>query len=230
MENYIKVNIVPKGLRIKITPAIRSRTTTLLTRWEKELTDSSIRLMTILLEEEKVTLEESSKKLKDTIDQALKHKNDPEFVRRELLLQNNIEKYQSSIKERKHKQYKRDLAEFKDKCAYQYLWTKETDVSSTDIESSDTEGNNYTYPRGSYQRGGRNRKRGGGRNRNRGAARWHSPNRQDMGERDNRGLAPYPPQTHTTSGTGPSTSSSPPPFLESNGGAPYGLRDRRRPR
>lgn len=75
LEKYIKSRIVPKGLRISITPATRSRSTTLLNSWKKELTDSSIRPMHILLEEEKKILETSSKRLKELIDQTLKSKS-----------------------------------------------------------------------------------------------------------------------------------------------------------
>lgn len=53
LENYIENIVVPKGLRINITPAGRSCSPELLARWEEAANNSSIRFMTILLEEEK---------------------------------------------------------------------------------------------------------------------------------------------------------------------------------
>lgn len=145
INNYIKAGIVPKGLRINISPASRSRSTILLTKWEKELTESLLRLMHILLEEEKTIFESTSTKLKGLIEQTVKYKGDPDFSRRELALQNSVEKYQITLTERKHKQYVRDLLEFKEKKAYQFLATKETDISSSDIESPDSGQNRRPY-------------------------------------------------------------------------------------
>lgn len=110
LENYIKANIVPKRLKINILPAPRTRTAQLLEIWEKELTNSLVRLMQILLEKENINLGITSKNLRGLIDQALKFNNDAEFARKEQNLQSNIEKFQNTLKDRKHKQYKKDTS------------------------------------------------------------------------------------------------------------------------
>lgn len=258
LENYIKANIVPRGLRINILPAPRVRSTQLLETWEKELTSSSVRLMQILLEEEKRNLEITSKNLKSLIDQTLKFKNDPEFSRKEENLQGNIEKFQNVLKDRKHKQFKKDTQEFKDNKAYQFLSEKEkereSEASSSDLEASDTErsyNSNYLRKRGSGR--SRGSYRGWGSNRR---GRWQPPQGRSWernwyppqgyppqgldhmgGERREippQGQPTYPMGPPTYPMTGPPLSSSssscsaPPPFLEGNGGAPYDLRERKR--
>lgn len=148
-ESYIKNKIVPKGLRIPIQPAPRSRTPALMKRWEQEATNSSLRFMLILLEEEKITCENSAKKLKETTDIALKLKGEPDFNKKEAELQTTIEKFTATLKERKHFQFVRDFSEFKENRAYTFLNTNtrrggaDSDISSSD---TDTEGGRRRTP------------------------------------------------------------------------------------
>lgn len=72
MENYIEARMVPKGLRVTLSPASRSRSESLLKMWKKELTESTLRFMQISLQKEKGILDLTSRKSKQKIDQALK--------------------------------------------------------------------------------------------------------------------------------------------------------------
>ncbi|XP_075172137.1 putative C-mannosyltransferase DPY19L4 [Anomaloglossus baeobatrachus] len=141
LENYLKNKIVPKGLRINIRPSPRTSSPKLLEAWQKESVESSLRLMTILLQEEKALLEQATVKLNTDIESILKCKSDPDFNKRESTLQTSIEKYQGYLKERKHLQFQRDLREFNTNQAYHFASQaqRETDVSSSDLEYSDTE-------------------------------------------------------------------------------------------
>lgn len=142
IENYISNKIVPKGLRVNISPAERSRSVELIEKWEKEALSSSLRFMQILLEEEKRVYENSSKNLKEITDKALKFKGEPEFAKKETALQTSVEKFYCLLKERKHKQFLRDLNDFKEKRAFSFTKDKSeraTDLSSSDFESSDSE-------------------------------------------------------------------------------------------
>lgn len=94
-----------------------------------------MRLMNILMEEEKKLFSKSS-------DKALKLKTEADFSRRENLLQTSVDRFYMTIKERKHKQLLRDLRDFKEKRAFDYLHSENktgVQVSSSDIESSDSE-------------------------------------------------------------------------------------------
>lgn len=151
LESYVKNDIVPKGLRIAVLPAQRSRTPNLMKLWEKEVTASSIRLMKILLEEEKITLENTSTKLKETIQTALKLKEEVDFSKKEGELQANIEKYTTFLKERKHQQFVRDLADFRENRAYLFLNPPPrrggaSDISSSDTDISDSERRKKKFP------------------------------------------------------------------------------------
>lgn len=145
LESYIKHHIVPKGLRITILPALRSRSTDLMKKWEEEATASSLRLMKLLLAEEKLTLEKTSAQLKSTIEEALKLKSEADFQKKETELQSNIEKYTALLKERKHLQFVRDLTEFRENRAYTFLYTNprpkpnQSDISSSDADYSDSD-------------------------------------------------------------------------------------------
>lgn len=235
LESYIKAGIVPNGLRINISPAPRSRSEQLLDNWEKELTNSSVRLLQILLDEEKKILETTSTNLKGLIDQVLKFKNDPEFARKEQNLQSNIEKFQNSLKDRKHKQYLRDLQDFKDKKAYQFLSGWESEASSSDLEASDTERSSKTNYFGKRGQGrGRSAYRGWRANRGRWQStrgrgwegNWYPPQGRGYTERREIPVQNLAPPHHVPNPALPtaSASSSSSPFLEGQGGAPYGLR------
>lgn len=76
--------------------------------------------MQILLEEEQRPYEESSNKLKELTETALKFKTDPDSTRRETSLQTSIECFYTTLKDRKHKQFLRDLNEFREKRAYNF--------------------------------------------------------------------------------------------------------------
>ncbi|CAJ0936833.1 unnamed protein product [Ranitomeya imitator] len=144
-------------------------------------------------EEEKKTLENSSTKLKELVDNILKFKSDPEFINKEESLKNSVEKFHLEIKERKHKRFVKDCSEFKEKRAYpslQVTTATRGDISSSDIDSSDID----SAPRGALSKQfsrPKNRGRRGGR-------RW-----QNYG---------------SDRGYQPSTSSSSSSFLEDRGG------------
>lgn len=77
--------------------------------------------MNILLEEERINLKNTTMKLKGMIELALKLKSESDFNKKELELQNSIDKFTSILKERKHKQFVKDLTEFKENRAYLHL-------------------------------------------------------------------------------------------------------------
>ncbi|XP_073522539.1 uncharacterized protein [Phyllobates terribilis] len=55
LDNYIKSGIVPHHLRIALSPGYHYKNPNLLIKWEKEATESSLRLMKLLVEESEFT-------------------------------------------------------------------------------------------------------------------------------------------------------------------------------
>ncbi|XP_044142548.1 uncharacterized protein LOC122932281 isoform X2 [Bufo gargarizans] len=141
LESYLEQKIVPRGLRIRIRPADRISSPGFLVRWEDTLTHNSLSLMKLLLDEERLLFESTSKKLREKIDTALKLKEDPEFARREASLQSAVVRFQTLIKERKHRQFVRDLGDFRENRAYIATQSQvsESEPSSSDVDTSDTE-------------------------------------------------------------------------------------------
>lgn len=135
LESYVKHSIVPKGLRITLLQIFGSD--------ETLGTGGSLKLMNLLLEEERLILEKTSQKRKSTIEVALKLKGETDFQKKETELQNSIEKYTALLKERKHTQFVRDLTEFRENKAYRFLTpqirTGNSDISSSEAELSDSE-------------------------------------------------------------------------------------------
>ncbi|XP_075187502.1 uncharacterized protein LOC142258791 [Anomaloglossus baeobatrachus] len=116
-------------------------------KWEKEATESSLRLMTLLLEEEKKNLADLEKSLKEHIDMTNTFSKDPDFQGKEKTLQNTIEKYQYHLKDKKHKFYNRDMQDFRENKIYNFVPPRfvrpsETECSTTDTDVSDSEGRN----------------------------------------------------------------------------------------
>lgn len=91
-------------------PAIR-----FLETLEQEAIVSSLRFMHFLLEEVKNI--SSSYRQKKLIETSLKLKSELDFIRRESILQTFIE---NSLIDRKHKQFIRDLSEFKERLTYRF--------------------------------------------------------------------------------------------------------------
>lgn len=212
---------MPRGLRVNIFPAGRSCSTTLLEKWEKEALESSIRFMNILLEEEKKLYTVSSTSLKELTYKVLKFKSDTEFTKRETSLQISVDRYYQILKERKHKQYIRDLTEFKEKRAFNFSGRVEkknsrpSDISSSDIESSDSElrGQSYTNYRQNWPRGPRS---------------WRGRNTRGRAPRGYQNMQPSADFSHASSSSQMGPSQMPPigpSFLEK--GMPYSLRENR---
>lgn len=139
LENYIEHHIVPRGLRITLIPSARCQNPTFLTKWEKLATDSSIGLMTLLLEEERQNLSTLETKLKEHIEIVKKFEKEPEYTVKETTLQTNIEKFQYHIKDRKHKQFIRDVSDFKENKAYSFAPVRNTRPPDTDISTTETD-------------------------------------------------------------------------------------------
>lgn len=167
LTTYIAENIVPRGLRITLTPANKHRSPEFMLKWEKEATAASIKLMQLLLEEEKSSFSLLESQLKEQIEICKKFEDESEFANKEKQLQNTLEKHQFHLKDRKHKQYVRDSTDFKEQRAYSFVNNQaqrepETEVSSTDdteISDSDRDITNRgpkQHPRG---RGGKGRSR-----------------------------------------------------------------------
>lgn len=205
--------IIPKGLRIPIFPAERISSPGLLVHWEQELTDSSLRLMNLLLTEERVFFGHSSTKLKELIDLVLSFKGDPDFNKRESSLQTAVERFQGLIKERKHRQFNKDLKEFREKRAYQQD-KKSLPPSESELSSSEQEFSDYD----SAQVRGRNQPRRGHRGRGRPNRRW--PRSHGQRGRDGGSFSSSPPSTSMAT-TVPNTRGD---FLSKD--SPYQLRDR----
>lgn len=153
LDNYIKQSIVPRGLRISLQPSERVRTESLKVKWEKEATGASLRFMRLLLEEEKTTLDNLTKKLRDQIDIALKFRADPEFEAKEREIQTKLLKHQTYIKERKHTLFLRDFQDFKEGKVYNNFprVNRRDRVGETDISSSEAEFSDAGERRGTFR-------------------------------------------------------------------------------
>ncbi|KAM4034769.1 LOW QUALITY PROTEIN: uncharacterized protein ACNLHF_021459 [Anomaloglossus baeobatrachus] len=147
LEVYLHDKIVPRHLRISLQPGYRYRGQELAAKWEKEATESSLRLMALLLDEEKKNLADIEVALKEQIDITNTFSRETEFSRKEKILQSTIEKYQYHLKDKKHKFYNRDLQDFRENKIYnfalpRYFKPSETECSTTDTDISDSEGRN----------------------------------------------------------------------------------------
>lgn len=175
LDNYLKNNIVPRGLRISLLPAARARNPGFLTKWEQEATNSSLRLMRLLLDEERNTLETLKQKLAEQIEVVQTFSQEAEFANKEKFLQNTLEKYQYHLKERKHRQFVRDLSDFKENRIYSAIATRRepnqsnTEQSSTETDQSDSERDLASAPGRKPSRGTPRRGRQRGNYRGRGS-------------------------------------------------------------
>lgn len=212
LEKYTKEKIVPRGLRINIAPGTRSRSSELLNKWEEASIKGSLLLMGVLIEEEKKAFDRSLESLNKCIENTLRFKGDDEFNRRENFLQNSIEKFQTTIKSRKHTQYARDTQEFREKRAYNFdaPINRSSSNRGSDLDTSDSE--QPPRPRG----GGFWRSRGRGRGR-----KWQNPPTREQSK------GPIENRTSASVGASSSASSSnAPSFLEQERGRRYDFRER----
>ncbi|CAJ0941725.1 unnamed protein product [Ranitomeya imitator] len=129
LESYLKAKIVPRGLRINLLVGNRHKNPTFIHKWEREATESSLCFMQILLEE-KATLATLSDKLKEHIEITKSFSKETDFATKETKLQTHIERFQYHLKERKHRQYLRDIQDFKDNKAYLVLTPRDSRLCS----------------------------------------------------------------------------------------------------
>lgn len=96
-----------------------------------------------------------------SIEAAQTFAHEADFPIKEKQLQNYLDKYQYHLKERKHRQFVRDLADFKENRIYSSIahngetGAVQTDLSSTETDYSDSD---------SLPKGNRQSPRGGSRN------------------------------------------------------------------
>ncbi|XP_044160840.1 uncharacterized protein LOC122945737 [Bufo gargarizans] len=171
LETYIQHQIVPRGMRIPFLPSNRIQSPEFRKKWEKEAVESSLRLMALLLEEEKALHTKNTTLLQEQIAEVSKFSSNSEFTRKEVFLQQTVERFTAQLKERKHSQFLRDKADFKEGRILDFA-TKTARTLEVETEPSSSEGEtelegtsyqNSQYPifqpsnKGSRGRGGRGR-------------------------------------------------------------------------
>lgn len=121
LRSYIEKNMIPRGLRIKKMP------TTLfddafMTKWNDILTDSSIRLMQLIVSYEETALVSIRKEIKDIQTSLQQHVGLTEIQEWDTKLKANISKLEMDIVAMKKSKFQRDLNDYKQDCVY--AWNK----------------------------------------------------------------------------------------------------------
>lgn len=184
-ETYIQQGLVYRGLRIPLRPGVHLDNQEFIQGWDNLLTESSLKLIKLLLEFEKKQIAVIGEELEQNLKDIQQFNSHPQFQALEARLQNNIETLKSEIKTRKHKKFLRDYKDFETKQIYTWkqFQSRQGEPLYTDISESDTSGTEEVqseYSRHNYRRqGNRGRgQRGGRKQKGRGKTPREQPNTQ----------------------------------------------------
>lgn len=118
LQQYLKLNRVPRGLRSQLFPTFEDLDDDILSKWEDTLTNNSKTLIQILIEiaERKVAslqikISELEKEIQDL---NLKEATEKNYE----ILKGVLTRHQNEIKDRKRRQLKRDEADYKEGRVY----------------------------------------------------------------------------------------------------------------
>lgn len=112
LETYINHRIVPRGLRDHMVPAEHLHNERFLPKWKEPCINHGIAVMGLIVEEEKIQLDE----LKEMIDASAQGldslKELEEFTKQNDILKKELERVQLNLKTTKQSKFRRDLADF----------------------------------------------------------------------------------------------------------------------
>ncbi|XP_077134125.1 uncharacterized protein LOC143788365 [Ranitomeya variabilis] len=119
LEEYIRLNIVPRGLRIPIYPAWEPSSTFQAT-WEQGLLKCSGIIINMLLEHDRELLLNTKIRIKDLEGQLLKFDDVKQVQPFRARLKENLDKYEKDIVSKKKSKFTRDRSDFESARAFQW--------------------------------------------------------------------------------------------------------------
>ncbi|OCT61647.1 hypothetical protein XELAEV_18047676mg [Xenopus laevis] len=129
LDKYLGHSIVPRGLRIKLSPAEHLIKEGFLDKWHNILTNCSLNLMRLIKETEEGELGLINIEVENHLKLVQEHRENEAFTRFESELQGNIDKLASELKVRKWKKINRDRTDF----ATGHVYSTEHPTSDSDL-------------------------------------------------------------------------------------------------
>ncbi|OCT76223.1 hypothetical protein XELAEV_18031425mg [Xenopus laevis] len=120
LQNYIKIKRVPRGLRIKKFPAFEVQDKDLMTEWYEALTDSSLKLMGILVtkyQTQQGRLEVEISQLEVTLNA---YKDTPDYDKMNKRIVDDLSILERKIMDTKQKKFLRDKADYEQESVFSW--------------------------------------------------------------------------------------------------------------
>lgn len=119
LNDYLKANMIPRGLRIQKGPEMFKSNDTFLQKWKAILNQCSTDLMLLIMEYALQTVEDSSKEITD-LESKLQNDNESEFENKMKKIKEEIDALERNMKEFKIRKYKRDTKDYANEAVYNF--------------------------------------------------------------------------------------------------------------
>ncbi|XP_072010823.1 uncharacterized protein [Engystomops pustulosus] len=165
LEKYIQQGLVPRGLRIQVFPSFPVEDEDMISKWEANCTECSMKFMGLLIELNKKTLTEIDAEI-DTVRKTLvESMTKDSLMTFNQRLDEDFKEWEKKIQETKAKKYTRDVMDFQQKRMYRWRkphftlfnrrsMSRSSSFSSNASLNDHTEGANYNG-RGRQGQGGK---------------------------------------------------------------------------
>lgn len=156
LESYVENAIIPKGLRERIIPAEHLKTERFMVKWKQECLDHGLKVLQLIIEEEKLQLSELNEQIKASVEVLDIHRDDVNFETLNDQIKKEAEKVQRFVRSMKQKKFLRDKREFEEGAPFDRIFQRQrsrsrrnrrvnfrevsSDLSGWDTEASEGEG------------------------------------------------------------------------------------------
>ncbi|OCT97616.1 hypothetical protein XELAEV_18009846mg [Xenopus laevis] len=120
LENYIEVERVPRGLRLKKFPAFDLQDTDVMQEWYLALSECSFNLMGILIRKYKKEQNRLNIEIEEIKGQLNAYQSMPEYKEREIRMKEELETMEKKIMDNKQQKFLRDKVDYENERIYSW--------------------------------------------------------------------------------------------------------------
>lgn len=119
LNDYLRANMIPRGLRIQKGPEMFKSNDTFLQKWKAILNQCSTDIMLLIMEFSMQTVDESEKEITE-LETKLQADSDSNFENKMKKIEEEINKLERNMKEFKIRKYKRDTKDYANEAVYNF--------------------------------------------------------------------------------------------------------------
>lgn len=146
LKGYVAKNMIPRGLRIKKLPTL-IYSDAFLIDWNNTLSECSLSLMRLIIDQEALKLQELSKEMTDLKNTVSDLATDKPFMDQNEKLMATINKLEATIMQVKKNKYQRDMSDYQKNEVYLWRRNENGRTPRSILRQNNRKGSNYSVRR-----------------------------------------------------------------------------------